>query len=86
MTSIICYNVNGIRSASRKGLWDFFKEHDPDVICLQELKARPEDVDEEIRNPEGYHAYWHSAEKKGFIVGLVVACSSVGSRWSNCWL
>ncbi|MEM7037370.1 MAG: exodeoxyribonuclease III [Bacteroidota bacterium] len=63
---IISYNVNGIRAAGRKGLLDWIAEVDPDVVCFQELKAREVDLDEDLAKPEGYHAYLHSAEKKGY--------------------
>ena len=63
---VISYNVNGIRAAIKKGLIDFVKREDPDIICLQESKAQPEQVPEEIFGDLGYHAAWHSAEKKGY--------------------
>lgn len=66
MKNIISYNVNGIRAATKKGFFDWLKEENPDIICLQESKAQPEQLDEAVLNPEGYHAYWYSAEKKGY--------------------
>ncbi|MEO0473708.1 MAG: exodeoxyribonuclease III, partial [Bacteroidota bacterium] len=66
MKKIISYNVNGIRAASRKGLYDWLQAESPDVLCIQETKAQPEQLDESILKPEGYHAYFHSAEKKGY--------------------
>lgn len=66
MTRIISYNVNGIRAASRKGLLDWIKENDSDIIGFQEIKARPVDLDKKLLEPEGYHAYWYPAEKKGY--------------------
>lgn len=66
MISIISYNVNGIRAATKKGFYDWLQETGPDVICLQESKAQPEQLTEAQLNPEGYHAYWYSAEKKGY--------------------
>jgi exodeoxyribonuclease-3 len=66
-TSIISYNVNGIRAALRKGFARWMKEHDFDIVCVQETKARPEQVKERYLFEEmGYHQYWHSAEKKGY--------------------
>jgi exodeoxyribonuclease-3 len=62
---LISWNVNGIRAVLRKGLADFVAREKPDILCLQETKARPEDVE----LPEalaGYHACWNSAEKKGY--------------------
>ena len=58
------WNVNGIRAVHRKGaLESFLKQHDPDILCLQETKANHEQV--EIDLPQ-YEEYWHSAEKKGY--------------------
>jgi exodeoxyribonuclease-3 len=66
MTSIISYNVNGIRAAQRKGWLDWLQAESPEVLCLQETKAQPDQLDEALLNPTGYHTYWHSAEKKGY--------------------
>lgn len=63
---ILSYNLNGIRSAASKGMVDWLRDVNPDVVCFQELKAMPEDLDEELRSPAGYHAFWHPAEKKGY--------------------
>lgn len=66
MVSIVSYNVNGIRSAARKGFFEWLQEKQPDIVCLQEIKALEEQLQEDWINPEGYHTYWHSAEKKGY--------------------
>ncbi|MCI4669312.1 MAG: exodeoxyribonuclease III [Bacteroidia bacterium] len=66
MKKIISYNVNGIRAAAKKGFYDWLQQESPDIICLQESKAQPDQLTEEMLNPEGYHGYWHSAEKKGY--------------------
>ncbi|BDD06401.1 exodeoxyribonuclease III [Aureibacter tunicatorum] len=63
---IISYNVNGIRAAIKKGFEEWLKEENPDVICLQETKAHPAQVDELIIQSMGYQTYWHSAQKKGY--------------------
>ncbi|MBP6230181.1 MAG: exodeoxyribonuclease III [Paludibacteraceae bacterium] len=63
---IISYNVNGIRSAISKGLPDWLREENPDVLCLQETKAQPEQIDNALFEELGYHCYFHSAEKKGY--------------------
>lgn len=63
---IISYNVNGIRAAERKGLSQWLEEENPDVLCLQELKANQSDVDLSVFENLGYRIYWHSAEKKGY--------------------
>ena len=63
---IISYNVNGIRAATRKGLFNWLVAADPDVLLIQETKAMPEQVDQELIEKAGYKAYFHSAERKGY--------------------
>lgn len=64
---IISYNVNGIRAAMRKGFIDWLKAANPDVICLQEIKANFDQVEiEEIENAGYPYHYWYSAQKKGY--------------------
>ena len=63
---IVSYNVNGIRAALKKGLLDWMATDPADIICLQETKARPEDVDTAPINLLGYEDYWFSAQKKGY--------------------
>ena len=63
---IISWNVNGIRACVRKGFLSYLETEQPDILCLQETKAHPEDLDDHIRMPSGYHTVWHSAEKKGY--------------------
>ncbi|MBT3251467.1 MAG: exodeoxyribonuclease III [Candidatus Marinimicrobia bacterium] len=61
---LISWNVNGIRAAIKKGFMDFLKSENPDIICIQETKARPEQVENEF---PGYpYRFWNSAEKKGY--------------------
>ncbi len=65
---IYSWNVNGIRAVERKGAWaDFINKHQPDVICIQETKAHPDQVSEEMykKYPE-YNQYWSAAEKRGY--------------------
>lgn len=64
---IVSYNVNGIRAAMNKGFINWLKSANPDVICLQEIKAMKEQVDIEAIENAGYkHHYWFSAQKKGY--------------------
>ena len=63
---IISYNVNGIRAAMRKGLIEWMQMADPDVLCIQETKARMEQVEVEEIEAAGYAHYWFSAKKKGY--------------------
>jgi exodeoxyribonuclease III len=62
---IISWNVNGVRAALRKGLHEFLEKSDADVICLQETKAHPGDV-QHVNWPLGYEVLWNSAVKKGY--------------------
>ena len=64
---IISYNVNGIRAAINKGFIDWLKSANPDVICLQEIKALKEQLDMDLFAEAGYkYNYWFSAQKKGY--------------------
>jgi len=63
---ILSWNVNGIRAAHRKGILDWLKKEDPDILCIQETKAHPEQLTDDLRNPDGYESYFSSAEKKGY--------------------
>ncbi|MFV0531307.1 MAG: exodeoxyribonuclease III [Flavobacteriales bacterium] len=63
---IISYNVNGIRAALKKGFDKWLEASNPDVICLQEIKATQEQVDVSIFENLGYNHYWYSAQKKGY--------------------
>ncbi|MEM7387882.1 MAG: exodeoxyribonuclease III [Verrucomicrobiota bacterium] len=62
---LISWNVNGIRAALEKGFADFVVGAQPDLLCLQEVKALPEQVTDQSW-AEGYHAFWNPAEKKGY--------------------
>lgn len=64
---IISYNVNGVRAAMTKGLAQWLKNANPDVLCLQEIKALESQIDTKTFEELGYkYQYWHSAEKKGY--------------------
>ena len=63
MKKMISWNVNGLRACMGKGFADFFNEIDADVFCIQESKLQEGQID---FAPEGYHAYWNYAEKKGY--------------------
>ena len=66
MTRIITYNVNGIRSAIRKGLVEWLDENDFDVVCFQETKAHSGSIPTLLFESLGYKHYWHSARRKGY--------------------
>ena len=63
---MITANLNGIRSASRKGFFAWLQAQDADVVCVQELKAQVVDMTSEMINPAGFYGYFHYAEKKGY--------------------
>ncbi|MDR1929688.1 MAG: exodeoxyribonuclease III [Treponema sp.] len=68
---ILSWNVNGIRAAEKKGFLPWLKTESPEVLCVQETKARPEQLTEELRSPrdgggKAYHSYWASAKKAGY--------------------
>ncbi|PID27401.1 MAG: exodeoxyribonuclease III [Candidatus Cloacimonadota bacterium] len=63
---ICSWNVNGLRAVMKKGFLDWVKEYDPDILCLQETKLQDENLDDSMRNIEGYKSYWSFAEKKGY--------------------
>lgn len=63
---IISYNVNGIRAAMKKGFVEWLTQTNPDVICLQEVKALEEQVDLSKFKNLGYHLFWNAANKKGY--------------------
>lgn len=66
MAKIITYNVNGIRSALSKGWLEWLKATKADVVCLQEIKAHPEQLDLTLFEDAGYRHYWYPAKKKGY--------------------
>lgn len=63
---ISTWNVNGYRSIIKKGFAQWLNENNADVVCLQEIKTRPEQVDEANREHDGYQALWNPAEKPGY--------------------
>ena len=60
---LISWNVNGLRACMGKGFADYFQAQAADFFCVQETKLQPGQID---FAPEGYHAYWNSADKKGY--------------------
>lgn len=61
---LVSWNVNGLRSILSKGFLNFLEEESPDIICLQETKAMPDQV--EVAWPGGYTAHWNPAERRGY--------------------
>ncbi len=63
---ITTWNVNGYRAVLKKGFADWLRQDVSDVICLQEIKARPEQIEEIYRTWDGYTAFWNPAERPGY--------------------
>jgi len=63
---IVTFNVNGLRSAATKGFTPWMRRQQADVVCLQEIKAREEDLPKALLAPQGLHAFFHPAEKRGY--------------------
>ncbi len=63
---VISLNVNGLRSAARKGLYPWLAAQKADIVCLQEVKAHEADLDAGMLAPRGYHGFFHCAVKKGY--------------------
>lgn len=71
MVRILSWNVNGLRAVYSKGFLDWLRHEQPAILCVQETKASEEQIPKELKNVEGYYAYYSSAEKKGYSgVGL----------------
>ncbi|MCE3238170.1 MAG: exoA [Gammaproteobacteria bacterium] len=66
MFRVITLNLNGIRSAAKKGFFEWMLQQNADVICLQELKAQHGDLEQLLFKPAGYYGFFHCAEKKGY--------------------
>jgi len=63
---LLSWNVNGIRAIQKKGFLEWLKREKPDVLGIQETKAKPEQLDMFLMHPEGYHTFWNSAVRPGY--------------------
>ena len=63
---LISWNVNGLRAASKKGFLEFLTRSKADLIGIQEVRALPEQLDEKVRNPEGWNSYFSPAKRLGY--------------------
>ena len=66
MAKIITCNTNGIRAAARKGFFEWLRDQQADVVCIQETKAQVHQLEDPVFTPDGYHCYYNDAEKKGY--------------------
>jgi exodeoxyribonuclease III len=65
-TRLLSWNVNGIRAVEKKGFLAWLQETAPDILCLQETKAEPDQLGSALLSPAGYHVYWNFGERKGY--------------------
>jgi len=63
---LISWNVNGIRACGKGGFLKWFEDEGADIVCVQEIKANPDQLEPTLRNPLKYHAVWNPAEKPGY--------------------
>lgn len=88
MVRIITLNVNGIRAAARKGLFEWLYKQRADIICMQETKAQLNQLDEDVYCLKGYHCFYHDAKKSGYS-GVAIYCREkpdkimTGLGWSH---
>src|SRR6188768_2892142 len=87
---LLSWNVNGLRAVMKKGFIEWFNAQNADVLCLQETKLQQEQIPAELVKPEGYHAYYDFAEKKGYSgVALfskrepVTVMKTIGANWER---
>lgn len=83
-TKIITYNVNGIRAAMGKDWIGWLKATKADIVCLQEIKASPDQLDLNVFTELGYHQFWYPAQKKGY--SGVAIFSKKKTRSCGIWL
>ena len=82
MVKLISWNVNGIRAVLKKNFLEFVEKENPDVLCLQETKAHPDQVDEILHDYP--HHFWNSAEKKGYSgVAVFSKIKPLSVRYAN---
>ena len=70
---LISYNLNGIRSAFGKDLIGWLKSEAPDILCIQETKAQPDQTGAYLFEELGYNCYWHSAIRRGYSGTAIVS-------------
>lgn len=63
---LLSWNVNGIRAVREKGFLDWLERESPDILCLQETKAHPDQIDSTLKEPAGYRTCWNYPERRGY--------------------
>ena len=86
---LFAWNVNGVRAAQRKGLLDWLHSEQPDILGMGETKAAPEQLEDALRAPPGYHSYWartRKLQRKGYsgtaLLSRVRPRSVLTSAWA----
>jgi exodeoxyribonuclease-3 len=77
---LISWNVNGLRAVLKKNFLEFLDKERPDVLCLQEIKCTPEDIEQVW--PHGYNTYWNGAQRKGYS-GTMIFAKKQAAKVSN---
>ncbi|MAV16393.1 MAG: exodeoxyribonuclease III [Candidatus Marinimicrobia bacterium] len=72
---LISWNVNGVRAIEKKGFLDWLSDEEPDILCIQETKAKIDQLGTSLTEDHGYHTYWHSAERPGYS-GVATFCKN----------
>ncbi|MBT7333411.1 MAG: exodeoxyribonuclease III [Gammaproteobacteria bacterium] len=80
---IVSWNVNGLRACAKKGFLDFLESSGADVVCLQEVRALPEQLDPAVRAPAGWHVSFSPAQRKGYS-GVAIYSRIAPSRIETC--
>jgi exodeoxyribonuclease-3 len=80
---ILSWNVNGLRAVQKKGFLPWVTREQPDVLCLQEIKARPEQLDDEFRNLKGYHTVYTPAKRPGYSGTAIYSRSKPDEVWTG---
>ena len=80
---IVSWNVNGLRACAKKGFLDFLESSGADVVCLQEVRALPEQLDPAVRAPAGWHVSFSPAQRKGYS-GVAIYSRIEPSRIETC--
>lgn len=63
---LLCWNVNGIRAIAKKGFFEWMEKESPDILCIQETKAHPDQLEALHLTPPGYQSFWAWAERPGY--------------------
>ena len=84
MTTLLSWNVNGLRAAVKKGFLEWFRGAAPDILCLQETKSSPEQLAPDVRDIAGYRSYFSSAERKGYS-GVALYTRTAPQRIETTW-